>query len=98
MWKCNTCIHKNKQGNREEICEGSCRDVFKRLNKENHAYQEIIDKPSCCGKCPYLHKHPNEDYYMCTVYNWNHDDRERRYVTIRKNYLTKNTPEWCQLK
>jgi len=97
MWKCDTCIHKAKLEDRKEICIGLCKDVFTRLNKENHKYQERISKPFCCGDCSYKLKIDSEDYYVCTVNTWDWEDRRVLYKMIRKNYLTRNTPKWCQL-
>ena len=57
MWKCDTCIHKEKRTNLKEICVVLCKDIYIRINIENSKYQEEIKKPPCCGKCPYILKH-----------------------------------------
>lgn len=93
MWKCENCIHKNKLNNKAELCIGLCKDVYAKLNKENHCYQEIIEKPINCGCCQYL---KNNNY--CSVKNWDSDDNEIFFKIVRKNYLIKNTPKWCPLK
>lgn len=97
MWKCKTCIHNSKLNNKNEICEDCCKDVFRRLNRENFAYQEMIEKPSSCKDCKYIWHSPNGNY-VCTINIWNHDDRAILNKIIRKNYLVRNTPKWCQLK
>lgn len=92
MWNCQECIHKDKLGDKQGICLEKCKDVFSRLNRENHCYQEIVPKPLNCGDCQYL-----EGGY-CKVMNWDQDDRYIFFKPVRANYLTKNTPKWCQLK
>lgn len=93
MWKCNDCIHKGQLDIKRGICLGGCKDVYKRLNRENHYYQRAVSKPLNCGKCSYL----KEGMY-CSVSNWSDDDLEGRFNYVRKNYLTKNTPKWCKLE
>jgi hypothetical protein len=97
LWKCDTCIHKNKLGIKMEICERHCKDCFNRIGKYNLDYQEIVEKPTCCGKCSYCIKSPFDDSYICHVKCYKWKDDANFTIPIRKNYLTKNTPKWCKL-
>lgn len=96
VFKCETCIHKENLDVKNEICVNSCKDVFARLNRENSLYQEQLRKPSNCSKCSYLKSY--DEYFYCTVFNWDSDEKRTFNKTVRKNYLKKNTPKWCKLK
>lgn len=96
MWKCETCIHKDKLGIETEICERHCKDCFNRIGKYNFDYQEEVKKPICCGDCVYYGKYFNDN--ICNVRHYNYDDNNTYVLPIRKNYITRNVPKWCKLK
>ena len=100
---CEKCVYvKDSEMHINSVCE-DCYKIDSIGNGENSYFIEKIEEPECCGKCKHcLFMSESESITRQPFCNasgeLNYYDRHIHKQYIRRNFLRKNTPQWCPMK